>query len=79
MEIEIEVPKVTNDELRRRREKECFSIINRGQLWYDCLSFEQKGELNSWYHAWLNVTETHIVPNPPTWINDKIEREEIRL
>ena len=65
--------------LRQRRKDECFKIINRGILWYDCLTIEQKAELNCWYHAWLNVTETKIIPPKPTWLNDKIEREEILL
>ena len=37
------------DELRKRRETECFSYVNRGQPWYDRLSDEQKSELSAWY------------------------------
>ena len=65
--------------LRQRRKDECFKIINRGQLWYNCLTIEQKAELNCWYHAWLNITETGVVPSVPKWLNQKIEREEILL
>lgn len=65
--------------LRQRRKDECFSVINRGILWYDCLTVEQKAELNGWYHNWLNVTETGVIPVRPMWLNDKIEREEILL
>lgn len=65
--------------IRKRREKECFPIINRGILWYNCLTIEQKSELNGWYHNWLNATETGYIPPIPTWLNDKIEREEILL
>ncbi len=32
-------------EYRHRREKECFSIINRGQLWYEGISLTQLLEL----------------------------------
>ena len=39
------------EELRRRREKECFSVINRGQAWYNSLTPEQAQELQSWYYA----------------------------
>ena len=56
------------EEYRRRRETECFSVINRGQLWYEGVSLSQLLELRSWYKAWLNVTETMVVPEKPTWI-----------
>lgn len=56
------------DELRQRRETECFSYINRGQLWYDRLSEEQKTELGAWYAAWLKVTDTLTVPKKPSWL-----------
>ena len=56
------------DEFRLRREKECFSVINRGQLWYEGISLTRLLELRQWYQAWLNVTETMVVPEKPTWI-----------
>ena len=56
------------DDLRKRRETECFSIINRGQLWYDTLSEEQRSELQVWYQGWLHITETLTVPNRPSWL-----------
>ena len=56
------------EEYRRRRETECFSVINRGQLWYEGVSLSQLLELRAWYKAWLNVTETMVVPEKPTWI-----------
>lgn len=63
---------LTNEEiieqLREQREIECFSIINRGQLWYNTLTTEQVNELNNWYRAWLDVTETKIVPTKPSWL-----------
>lgn len=55
--------------LRRRREEECFSVINRGALWYDRLTEAQKAELDEWYDAWLKVTETKEVPKTPDWLN----------
>ena len=45
------------EELRRRRQEECFSVINRGELWYSRLTEEQKTELGVWYQAWLDVTD----------------------
>lgn len=54
--------------LRRRREIECFPIINRGQLWYETLTEKQKTELKEWYMAWLNITETLVVPQKPEWL-----------
>jgi hypothetical protein len=55
-------------QLRRLRESECFKIINRGILWYNTLTEDQKKELDTWYHQWLDVTETLTVPEVPTWI-----------
>lgn len=55
-------------ELRKRREEECFPIINRGKLWYDMLTEDQKAQLLVWYQAWLNVTDTLEVPEIPAWI-----------
>jgi len=58
----------TKAELRIRREKECFSFINRGQLWYGMLTVKQIAELTAWYKAWLKVTETKVVPEKPSWL-----------
>ncbi len=63
--IEMESKKA---DLRDRREKECFSVINRGQLWYEGVSLTQLLELRQWYKAWLNVTETMVVPEKPVWL-----------
>lgn len=54
--------------LRVRRLKECFPIINRGDMWYSTLSEDQRTELGVWYQEWLDVTETKIVPNMPSWL-----------
>ena len=54
--------------LRARRERECFSIINRGQLWYNNLTAEQKLEVEKWYEQWLNVTDTKFIPDRPEWL-----------
>lgn len=61
--------------VRARRERECFSVINRGKLWYDRLSNEQLLELEKWYQAWLDATETGVIPARPRWINQKFEKE----
>ena len=62
----------TNEEyihnLRVERERECFPIINRGQLWYDTLNEQQMNELKQWYINWLDVTDTLVVPNKPNWL-----------
>lgn len=63
--------------LRKRRANECFTVINRGRLWYDRLTIEQYSELELWYQAWLDVTKTLKVPDEPTWLNDKLEAEDI--
>lgn len=41
----------TRQELRLRRQNECFSYVNRGQLWYAMLSVKQIAELTAWYKA----------------------------
>ena len=56
------------EELRQRREVECFSIINRGKLWYDTLTPEQLEELQEYYKKWLDVTETLVEPTKPEWL-----------
>ena len=56
------------DNLRGRRENECFSVINRGAAWYNTLTNEQSIELSVWYKAWLDVTDTMVVPECPEWI-----------
>ena len=54
--------------LRFQRENVCFPYINRGYLWYNRLTVEQKEELEIWYQAWLNVTDTKVIPATPEWL-----------
>lgn len=56
------------EEIRQRREQECFSVVNRGQLWYELLNEEQKEELKTWYQAWLDATNTGVMPQKPAWL-----------
>lgn len=62
------VPEPTNDDLRLLRESQCFIYINRGQLWYERLTTDQRYELAGWYEAWLDVTETKCIPEKPEWL-----------
>lgn len=55
-------------DLRDRRQTECFAFVNRGQLWYATLSVKQLAELTAWYKDWLKVTETKVVPERPAWL-----------
>lgn len=64
------------DVLRKRREKECFPIINRGALWYEKLTDEQKTELSAWYEAWLDAPETGTAPTAPVWLNEVAGQEK---
>ena len=57
-----------NAQLRIERENECFSVINRGWLWYDTLTEKQTKELRKWYQEWLDVTETRNKPDKPSWL-----------
>ena len=56
------------ENIRKRRETECFPVINRGLLWYETLSVKQKIELTRWYQAWLDATNTGVVPEKLTWL-----------
>ena len=67
------------EHLRNLREQICFPVINRGKLWYERLSYEQMAELKTWYTAWLNVTETKVIPVTPAWVNCKLLEEDIVL
>ncbi len=64
--------------LRLRRETECFYVINRGWIWYSCLTLTQWRELRTWYLAWLNVTKTLTIPVRPSWI-DNVDTSRIPL
>lgn len=57
-----------NEQLRVERDKECFTVINRGWLWYDTLSEKQTKELRKWYQDWLDVTDTRKKPDRPSWL-----------
>jgi hypothetical protein len=54
--------------LRKVREEECYTIINRGILWYETLTATQKADLLNWYNAWKDVTETFVIPTKPYWV-----------
>ena len=49
---------------------ECFSVVNRGWIWYSTLTLSQWRELRNWYIAWLKVTETMTPPERPSWVDD---------
>lgn len=66
-QLELENERVLHD-LRLQREKACFPYVNRGSLWYNKLTDTQKEELEAWYQAWLDVTETKFVPTAPEWL-----------
>lgn len=59
---------------RHQREIVCFPIINRGTIWYNTLTQEQKDELSIWYQDWLDITvdinleEMPIIPEYPNWL-----------
>lgn len=56
------------ESLRCLREKECFTIVNRGVVWYNTLTDDQLIEINNWYKNWLDVTITKTIPVRPNWI-----------
>lgn len=71
-----ELDEIKRADIRRRRVSECFSVINRGKLWYDRLTVTKEIELTDWYNAWLDAPETLTVPERPTWIDNKINATE---
>lgn len=62
--------------LREKRENICFKIVNRGELWYNRLTDEQKQDLDNWYQEWLDITDKYvygmnintIIPITPVWL-----------
>ena len=69
---EEELAEITANTIRRRRTSECFSVVNRGMLWYNKLSDEQKQELSEWYEAWLDAPATNVTPDKPLWIDGEL-------
>lgn len=67
-QVVAEQAEAAKDAYRKRREVECFPVINRGQFWYDTLSEEQLSELKTWYQAWLDGTNTQTIPEKPEWL-----------
>ena len=55
--------------IRARRERECYSVINRGQLWYEGISLARLAELRKWYKAWLDAPATLVIPDRPAWLD----------
>ena len=55
-------------ELRLRREKECFAIVNRGSLYFEQFTPEQMSQIRDWYNSWLEVTKTKAIPEKPNFI-----------
>ena len=67
-----ELVDLQREELRQRRSTECFPIINRGALWYEKLTSDQRSELSEWYEKWLNAPQTLSAPTAPSWIDEKV-------
>lgn len=56
------------ENIRYTRETDVFPIINRGGIWYDTLTEQEKSDLMNWYQAWLDATETLVIPEKPSWL-----------
>ncbi len=62
--------------LRRLREEQCFSVVNRGMVWYSQIDSNQNLELLRWYKEWLDITDKYvdgidistIIPVKPSWL-----------
>ena len=69
--------------IRNKRDWECFRYVNRGQVWYDTLTQEQREEIQTWYADWLNLTNREDLnidnpqyPTPPSFIKDFVSYED---
>lgn len=58
------------NKIRVQRATECFKVVNRGTVWYNRLTSEQKAELDVWYDAWLEAPETLVIPDAPAWLTE---------
>lgn len=59
-------------QIRQDRADICFPVVNRGGLWYDLLTENQKSEMLEWYMAWLDATETLVEPETPEWLKEML-------
>lgn len=71
-----EILELKRNHIRERRSNECFTVINRGRLWYDRLPSEIYTKLNKWYQAWLDAPNTLIVPEYLPEIDSKLNQME---
>lgn len=67
---EEELAQINANRLRARRAAECFPIVNRGALWYDKLTEQQRSELSAWYEAWLDAPATGEAPVLLSWVSE---------
>lgn len=63
--------------IRFLRNRICFPIVNRGNVWYRTLTEEQSEELFQWYQAWLSAPTTMVIPETPSWIT--LDRNSLKL
>lgn len=62
-----ELEEIEKDKLRQTRRAECFEFYNR-RFPKGYLTEEMEIELDQWYYSWLDVTETRIIPQRPSWL-----------
>lgn len=55
-------------EVIRAERMSCFEVVNRGLIWYETITPNQKAELIEWYQAWLEAPETLVIPEKLTWV-----------
>lgn len=65
------------NQLRAIRKQKCFEVLaSFNTFWYQKLTQEKRTELENWYNAWLDVTETLIIPKTPDWITKSVDEGE---
>lgn len=65
----------SKEELRERRESECFRIVDRA-AWFYSLSDERKAEILAWRQAWCDVTDSMEVPQVPVWLESELSKQQ---
>lgn len=67
-EARLKVEESALAKIRQTRKTECFSVVNRGKVWYENLTESQYNELETWYQEWLDAPQTGYIPVKPEFL-----------
>ena len=60
--------KILIEELRTRRETECFHVIDKGPFFFEQFNENELKQIKEWRVKWLKVTDTLKVPKKPSFL-----------